>query len=181
MNWVKDLFDYLFKTFQWWVVVLPWEQGIRVRLGKKKTIMNAGTYLKIPIIHSVSVQSTRKRFVQIPTQTLTTRDGVTITIQGSIGYAIKNIERLYETIYHPESTLVALAARSIAQFVSTNDATSITPFSIQNNGHQSVITEDYGLGDVEIAITGFAKVKTFRLIQDPSWSPIDRYDDKYKN
>lgn len=180
MNWVKDLFDYLFKTFQWWITVLPWEQGIRVRLGKKKTLMKAGVYLRLPIIHEVFVQSTRKRFIQIPTQTLTTRDGVTITIQGAIGYSIKNIEKLYETIYHPESTLTAIAARSIASFVSTNNDSDVTPVKMSENAKSLVLVEDYGLGEIEISVTSFAKVKTFRLIQDSSWMSSDRYDEKYK-
>ncbi len=180
MNWITDLFNHVSKIFQWWIIVLPWEQGIRVRLGKHKTLLHKGIYLKLPVIDQVFIQTTRIRFISLPIQTLTTLDGETVTINGSVGYCITNIEKLYETIYNPESTISAISGRAIAEYVASHNIKDCLPEHIKSQGINILKESDYGLGDLQFAITGYAKVKTFRLIQDASWFPGDNYNDKYK-
>ena len=77
---------------------MPWEQGIRVTLGKKLTLMNEGVYLKLPLVHKVYVQEKRLRVMSMPMQTVTTADGHPITISLAVGYSIKDIVRLYNTL-----------------------------------------------------------------------------------
>jgi len=57
MNSVKDLLDYILNIFKIWVIVQPWEQGLRVRLGKHIKLVNGGLYFKIPYIDSYYIQS----------------------------------------------------------------------------------------------------------------------------
>jgi len=38
MNFVKDIIDYITKLFTWWIVIMPWEQGIRVTWGKSRPL-----------------------------------------------------------------------------------------------------------------------------------------------
>lgn len=50
-----------FRQFQIWVVVAPWEQAVRVRLGKHLSVLNAGVHLKLPFADLVYLQSVRLR------------------------------------------------------------------------------------------------------------------------
>ncbi len=59
MNWIKDLFDYIAKLFTWWVIVNPWESGIRVTLGKNQRVIGPGVWLRLPVIHAVYRQNIR--------------------------------------------------------------------------------------------------------------------------
>jgi regulator of protease activity HflC (stomatin/prohibitin superfamily) len=80
MNWVKDLFTYLSDFLKWWVIVLPWQEGIRIRLGNHETHLKKGIYLKIPFMHDVRVQDVRLRYDQIPIMTIGTKDKHVVTI-----------------------------------------------------------------------------------------------------
>lgn len=170
MNQIKDFFEYIFNVFKIWVIIQPWEQGLIVRTGKKIRKVNGGIYFKLPYLDSVYVQETRTRMVQVCIQTLTTKDFKTITLNTGFGYKINDLEKLYNSLYHPEGTLTNMAMGYVSDFVWANDISDINPISIEKFVLEKMNKEDYGLQFEYFKITNFASVKTFRLIQDgQSW------------
>jgi regulator of protease activity HflC (stomatin/prohibitin superfamily) len=167
-NWIKDLFDYLAKVLQWWVIVNPWEEGIRVRLGRRVRRLRAGTYLKLPIIDQVFIQTTRLRVRSLPLQTLTTKDGNTISLLASIGYSINDVDKLYRTLYQPEGTLINICMSSVADYVASNNLSDCSPKTIQDNINVSGV-DQYGLDNVTVKVIGYAVVRTYRLLMDGHW------------
>lgn len=170
MNIFKDLIDYLTKIFTWWVVIMPWEQGIRVTLGKTQTLMDKGIYLKLPLIHSVFIQEKRLRVINIPIQTISSSDGFALTVSCSVGYSIADIVKLYSTLYQPDMTVSNIVASKISEFICSHKLTECVPETIEKSINESINTTDYGLKYEYVRIINFACVKTFRLIQDQSYS-----------
>lgn len=171
MNWVKDLIDYLTGLLKWWVIVLPWQEGIRIRMGKSELHLKKGIYLKLPIIDNVFIQNVRLRYTQLPIQTVTTKDGKTITILGAIGYQIIDITKLYHSITNPDATICGIAMAKLSEFVATHDLSECSPASLE--AAVVIDGDQYGL-KTEIKITGFASVRTYRLIQDHAWMPTHK-------
>lgn len=171
MNWVKDLFTYLSDFFKWWVVILPWQEGIRVRLGKRETHLKKGIYLRIPIIDSVFVQGVRLVYDQIPIMTIATKDKHVVTINGAIAFQITDIVKLYHSISNPKATLSGIAMSKISAYITSHDLADCNPLDIENN--VTFEKGEFGL-EAEIKITGFAPVRTFRLIQDHTWMPTSK-------
>lgn len=169
MNQIKELFQYLFQSFKFWVIIQPWEQGLRVRAGKKIKRMNGGLYFRIPYLDSIYVQETRLRIADLAMQTLTSKDFKTITIGGCIGYSITDLEKLYKTLYLPEVTISNLSMSEISAFVFQNDMADISPSKLEEAVLKKLNTEDYGLKFEYFKINNFAVVRTLRLIQDQSW------------
>lgn len=169
MNQIKDFFEYIFNSIKIWIIVQPWEQGLRVRRGNAVKKMQGGIYFRIPYLDSIYIQETRLRVVSLPIQTLTSADLQTATLSSSIGYSITNLETLYRTLYHPETTLSNMAMSEIADFVFTNSLKDINPIKIEEAVLAKLNAQDYGLKFEYFRITSFAVVKTFRLIQDQSW------------
>lgn len=146
---------------------MPWESGLRVRFGKKVTVMKPGVYLKIPIVDNCYVQTTRLRVITLPVQTLTTLDGKTISLVASGGYSIDDIYKLYNTLFHPEATIINIVMGSIAEYIATSNYEQCTPSQIENNVNGILQKKnDHGLANLEMRVIGFAIVKTYRLIQD---------------
>ncbi len=175
MEYIRATFDYLCKVFTWWVIVLPWEQGLRIRFGKTIKLLSAGVHFRIPFFDAIYIQTTRLRIVSLPLQTLTTLDGKTITILASIGYSITDVHKLYNSLYHAESTLSTLALNEISNYISNNNFDNCKPNDIENNIMSIIKENDYGIKFEKLNIIGYAIVKTFRLIQDQHWLP-DRID-----
>ena len=169
MNIIKDIIDYLSKLFTWWVVVMPWEQGIRVTLGKKMLLMTKGVYLKLPLLHTIFVQEKRLRVINLPIQTICTSDGHALTLSCSVGYSIVDIIKLYNTLYQPDMTISNIVAAKIAEQICNVKLEDCKPSMVQAGVNESLLSSDYGLKFEYVNITNFAYVKTFRLIQDQSY------------
>lgn len=168
MELVNTITAFLVKIFQWWFTVMPWEQAILIRNGNKSRLLGAGIYLKIPFIDAVYIQTTRMRMIDTPMQTMSTKNGDTVTIKSAIGYTINDIQILYNTLYHPEMTLNSMAMGFIGEFVRNNVIGEIYPAVIEEFVNSKISASDYGLKDLKVRVTTFAVVKTFRLIQDNS-------------
>lgn len=169
MNQIQQFFEYIFNAIKIWVIIQPWEEGLRVRNGKKIKRLTKGIYLIIPYFDSIYVQENRLRVASMPMQTLTTKDLNTISINGAIGYQINNIYTLYQTLYHPETTLINITMSEVAAYVFSKNLQDITPKEIENVVIKNLSSNDYGLKFQYYRITTFAVVKTYRLIQDQSW------------
>lgn len=170
MTWIKDLIDYISKLFTWWIVIMPWEQGIRVTLGKKTTLLNEGVYLKLPLLHTVYLQEKRLRVINLPIQTISSQDGFAITIGCSIGYSIIDITKLYNSLYQPDMTLSSIASSHLAKYISSHALRECNVEGIESYVNAEMKNLDYGLKYEYIRVVNFAVVKTFRLIQDQSYS-----------
>lgn len=172
MNALSQILSGFRSALQWWVVLAPWEAGLRVRRGKSVTVLGAGIHLRIPFLDRFFVQSTRYRITDLPIQTLTTRDGVTVTLKGQVAYRIADIERLYDTIHSAEATIASVVLSEISRFVVTRRAEVCGPHDIEAAGTltlQERLTA-FGLADADLTITDYAKVRTYRLITQDIWS-----------
>jgi hypothetical protein len=178
MNQVQQFFEYIFNAVKVFIIIQPWQTGLRVRNGRKIKKLNKGIYFRIPYFDSVFIQETRLRVGEVPIQTLTSKDLQTLTISSSFGYSVEDIETLYNTLYHPEETLQNIAMSEVANFVFTNNIKDITPDNIEKSVLDKFKEMGYGLNFEYFKIANFAVVKTFRLIQDQSYgySRLDMED-----
>lgn len=169
MSQIKDFFEYIFNAIKIWVIVQPWQQGLRVRNGKHIKELAGGIYFRIPYFDNIYIQKAKLRVVSLPIQTLTSKDLKTITLSSSLGYSVKSIRQLYKTLYHPETTIANMAMSEMSNFIFSNDMSDIQPDKIEKAVLDRLNSENYGLKLDYFKITSFAVVRTYRLIQDQSW------------
>ena len=169
MNQIQQFFEYILNAIKIWIIVQPWQTGVRVRNGKGIKKLNKGIYFRIPYLDSIYIQESRLRVASMPMQTLTTKDLKTITINGAIGYQISDIVQLYQTLYHPETTLINMTMSEVADYIFTKNLNEITPKEIEKAVINRLTSKNYGLKFEYYRITTFAVVRTFRFIQDQSW------------
>lgn len=179
MNVFTEIFKWFTELFKWWFVVLPWEQGLRVRLGKHPVILGPGIHLKVPLYHTAYKQTTRMRMLRLSMQTVTTRDKVTLSIVCSMGYTIKDVLMLYKKLHHPEGTLANIIQSRVAEFVAVNYMKDCTPVMVEEFICENVDIAQYGLGNGYFKVTNYAAVKTIRLLQDQNWIADDLHLDNH--
>lgn len=170
MNQIKEFLQWIFDAMKFWVIIQPWESALRVRLGKHIKKLSGGIYFRVPYLDSIYVQENRLRVCSMSMQTLTSKDAHTITIEGSVGYTISDIEKLYETLYRPETTIANIVKSEIADFVFKTNAVDILPEHLEKVVLEKLNIEDYGLTFQYFKVSNFALVRTYRLIQDQSWT-----------
>lgn len=162
---ILSFFKQLAPIFTWIVVVAPWEEALRVRLGKRVKKLSAGTYLKIPFIDRVFKQSVRRRLNLIRPQTLTTKDGKVVTCSASVGFSIGDLEKLYNTIEAPNDTIENEVAAIVSKFVGERNLAECSLAILQKYVMENIDLSKYGLVGQEFYITSFATTsRTYRLI-----------------
>ena len=164
MNWFQQILDALRSLFQWWFIVLPWEQSVRIRMGKRVQQFDGGLHFKIPFLDRVYIQNIRLRISMLTPQTLTTQDGKTITCAGSVRYRIKDIRKLYETLHQAEGTIKQHVEGLLAEYVVNHDLAKCSPKIVSEHVTERLDLSEYGLNDTEFFLTDFAVVRTIRLI-----------------
>jgi regulator of protease activity HflC (stomatin/prohibitin superfamily) len=180
MNQLGQIFEFLQKLVIWWVTIMPWEEAVHVRMGKKVTILKGGLHMRIPFVDRVYVQTTRTRIIPGNIQTITTMDGKCVTVLINMGYRIVDIEKLYTTLYHADATLLSMIQGIIADEVCHRPLIQCTPDQLEKAVQQEMKGELWGLEFEFIKIVGFAVVKTYRLIQDGHYLGGTLETDKYK-
>tara|TARA_R110000772_G_scaffold17946_3_gene50112 strand:+ start:213157 stop:213699 length:543 start_codon:yes stop_codon:yes gene_type:complete len=180
MNQIQQFLEYLLSVIRIWVIVQPWESGLIVRNGKRIKEIEKGIYFKIPYFDSVYVQEVRLRVTELPMQTLTSKDLKTITVNSSIGYSITNVRQLYQTLFHPETTIKNIAMSEVAELIFNTNQEDLTPRLIEDMVLKKLKENDYGLEFSYFRITNFAIVRTYRLIQDQTWSSETLYMNEKK-
>lgn len=166
MGALFNLLTKFWALFVWWFVVAPWERALRVRLGATITEFGPGLHFRIPHADVLYRQAIRLHFVSIDPQTVTTTDNQTITFAGVFGYTIENLRELYQTIQSPVTTLQALVAGALSQYVSTHPLGECAPDVIEQAVVNEIDITGYGLANPQLSLTTYARVKTYRLIMD---------------
>lgn len=175
MNQFKDFFQWILDAIKIWIIVQPWQTGIIVRNGNKTRKISKGIFFRLPYFDSVFIQESRLRVFTMAIQTLTTKDLKTISLSSSCGYSIVDIEKLYNSLFHPESTIANICMSEVSDFVFTKNMDEITPKVIEEIVIAKLKESDWGLNFEYFRMTNFAVVKTFRLIQDQSWTSEGLY------
>lgn len=168
---LTTFFRQLMQVMTWFVVVAPWEQAIRVRLGKNKRLLSPGFYVRIPFVDRVFKQSVRRRIHVITPQTLTTMDRKIVICGGAVGFAIDDLCKLYDTLESPNDTISSEVAGLISKFIGSKTLTQCTAKNIEAFVAEHLDLMQYGLSGQEFFLMSFASMKAYRFItgEIPYW------------
>lgn len=166
MNAIIEILRSFWRLFVWWVVIQPWELGLRVRLGKHRTLLRPGLHFRIPYVDSVFKQSIRLRWTTLCSQTVTTRDGHTLTMSGQLGYEIADIDKLYDTLHQAENAIRSIAQGAVSRHVHANELSACRPQDVEAGASATMDLSQYGLTYRALQLTTFCRVKTYRIIND---------------
>lgn len=165
MTWLNQLIQSTTRIFQWWVTVATWEQGVRVRFGKRTKHLLPGVHFRIPFLDRVVVVCVRERVVDTDNKTVTTSDGKALTFGLSMRYSISNAKLMIESVARPEGTMRELALAVACEHVSSTHSNDLTPHGIAEAISSQVGVAKWGLEKFRPFVTTFAYTRTLRLLQ----------------
>lgn len=171
MSWLGQLFSKVGEAFNWWFTVQPWERAVRVRAGKHVRLLEPGIHMQLPFIDKVYVQNIRVRVAATTSQSLTTRDGVTLTICAAVRFSIVDVLQLYNSLHNAGQTIAQEIEGHLSDYIITHDSVDVTPELLVDYAQRKTDIAQYGLDLDKIFLTDFIRVRTFRLIQ----GGLDRY------
>lgn len=170
MNQFIEWLTGVFKGVRCWFIVLPWEQSVRIRMGKAVTLFGPGWHLRIPLLDDVRTFNNRLRLTSFPSLTVMSKDGKTITASGLIGFRIANPLKAMLALQQPEATCGGLAMGQIARYISERTYAEASYEGAAASAVAALQGQAPGIAIEFVRLVDFASVKTFRLLQD-QWRP----------
>lgn len=158
------MFRQLIQLMTWFIVIAPWEQAIRIRMGKRRRLLEPGFYIRIPFIDRIFKQSVRRRLHIITPQTLTTRDGKIVICGGAVGFSITDLFKLYDTLESPNDTIANEVAGIVAEFIGAHRLEECRVRAIEEFVMGKLDLSRYGLSGQEFILTQFAVTRAYRFI-----------------
>jgi len=115
------MFDRIF-DFIPWVIIDQYEQGVVLRLGKFKRVVNPGLSFIFPFgIEEVKYETVVRQTSYLDPQSLTTKDGKSVTLAGIIIYKIIDIRKFLLDIDDGEDDMNNIVYGIISDNVERND------------------------------------------------------------
>lgn len=100
-------------AWKFWLVVPPWDAGVRIRLGKRAVALPPGLHLRIPFVDDVVLVNTRARFATPPPVTLTDGDRCRM-VSILVGFSILDPLAAMMTFENPRQAVSAFAQAEAA-------------------------------------------------------------------
>ncbi len=166
MSWLQDVFTRFSEAFKWWFVLQPWEQALRVRAGRYIAKFEGGIHFRIPYLDAIFMQNCRLRVSDMGHQTITTRDHRTLTVAGQLKYKVADVTPLYMNLHTAEETLLQVCQAIVTKYIANHDEEDCHPDKLMDHVNRVLDFEQYGLAEVSYAVTDYANVKTYRLINE---------------
>src|SRR5665213_3146002 len=80
------------------VIVRSYQMGVRWQFGKNPTPLAPGFHWKFWIYHQVELSDVTDEFIELPIQSVTTKDRKTVCFSANIGYRICDIVKHWQNV-----------------------------------------------------------------------------------
>ena len=114
MNELLHWLSQLFSSWKCWIVIAPWEIGVRVRLGRNATALVPGPHWRIPFIDEITLVNTRMRISSTPAITIPGSDGKARVVTANIGYLVADPLLALMRFTDPLSAVLSIAQAEVA-------------------------------------------------------------------
>jgi regulator of protease activity HflC (stomatin/prohibitin superfamily) len=96
-------------------------EGIVERLGRYQRTLKPGLNFVVPLLDTVLVENTREQILDIPPQSVITKDNVTFTVDAVLYWRILVVERAYYEIDNVENALKNLVLTTLRSEIGKMD------------------------------------------------------------
>lgn len=124
------IFDFLADAWEWlipWVVIDQYEQGVVLRFGKFKRVINPGLRFMWPFgIEECKYETVVRQTSYLDPQSLTTQDGKNVTVAGIVIFTITNIRKYLLEIDDGEADMTNIVYGIISDCVETTQLAKLT-------------------------------------------------------
>lgn len=157
-------FAYLFRFV---AVVHPYQRAVVLRLGRLSRVLKPGVHWLLPLrIEETLYETVTPRTTNLPVQTVTTADGVQVSIAAIVTWEVRDVAKLLlESADHQEAmldTATGVLATSVMA-VRWADLSS-DEFARTLRGDIKRKARKWGIRVIDVQLTDLAKTRTMRLL-----------------
>lgn len=164
-----DIILQFLRLFQFWVVVNAYAAGVRQRLGKFHAVLGPGFHWMLPFnVDRLIWDSVVTETLRVKPQSLTTKDGVAVTVSSVVTFRIEDIKIFLLDVEGRNAVIEDSTYGATSNFIMKRTWQELN--EITDIGHE--LAKDvrrqakrYGVAVDQVQVVDFARCRSLRLIQ----------------
>lgn len=167
------MFDKIFEVLAGiWDKLVPFEvinhydRGVRLRFGKPRGVLEPGFHWKIPLIDQIDSHMVKTTTLNLPEQSLTTKDNQQIVIKVALKYEVKDVQQLLLEVSGPVDALSDMACGIVRNKIIIREWKDCQEDQLLTDISRAIKVEapKWGLSVVSVTITDLALMRSIRLL-----------------
>ena len=115
MNQLLEWLSRAFGSWKFWIVVPPWDIGVRVRLGRRGAELEPGPHWRIPFLDDVLLVNTRLRIASAPPVTLAAGGNRARMVTAVVGFRVADPVLAMMLYEQPATAVIAHTQAEVAK------------------------------------------------------------------
>lgn len=170
---MTSLFEFLTTIWRELVparIIESWEQGIRFRRGEPDPDpLGPGIWFFKPFLDRIEVIPTKPRFIDLPTQSVTTQDNQTVTFSANICYEIENAVLAYTEVHDLEDFMSRASMGhlhgKIHEWSLVDLMAHLKDLEKSLEGTLQTRVRKWGIKVLDVKLTDMVKTRQYRLYE----------------
>jgi regulator of protease activity HflC (stomatin/prohibitin superfamily) len=171
MTWIEVLFRYLRELWPFYIV-RSFEQGVRFRFGRDIARLGPGIYFNWWFVESIEIVTVVADVINLPTQTITCKDGKPVTFSANVEYEVEDARKMYCSVTNFGDSLRNAAmghlAKRVRDWTTADLADSQAELERSLRGTLTTYVRDWGVKIKEVRLTDMVAARAYRLFSDPT-------------
>lgn len=169
-NLLQTILDNLMALLPF-VIIRSYEMGCRWTLGRNPRPLEPGLHWRIYLYHSIDTVIVVDDVIELPTQSVITKDEKLVCFKAVVGYRIADVVKHCNSVTDFTESTKALAKQHLAKRVRENSLSDlISDLNKLEKSLSATLTtkfKDWGTDVTTVGFTDFAEVPTqVRIFQD---------------
>lgn len=148
-------------------IVRSYERGVKFRLGKDIALLGPGLYFFIPFLEDIETVNVVPEVINLPTQTVMTADGRTVSFSANIEYEIHDARAMFCGVQDFQHSLANLAMNHLAARIREWQFTELVDFQkdLERSLKDTLTTrvKKWGVTILSVGMTDLAVTKAYRF------------------
>lgn len=175
MEWLNQLINRLFCWVPRILLVAPDEAGVRETLGKRWKKISPGWYITWPLIHRTIRLVVTPQVVNLPGQSVYTKDRISIVVSGALQYRIDDAAKAILEVQDYDESLIALSLGIIASYVNgrtLDECMNMDKLCEEILKGIRKASAGWGIKIMRVLMSDLAPVQSFRIIGNGNVLPL---------
>jgi regulator of protease activity HflC (stomatin/prohibitin superfamily) len=173
------MFDKLFSLLaEFWSTIWPfnviqeYQNGVLLRLGKFKKVLTPGLHFVIPFIDEVMVHHVVVTTINLPSQSVTTKDNKQVVVKGVIKYRISDIKVFLLEVFDAIDAISDMSESIIKRTIMDNDweqcmSNELDDYITKKARHEA---KKWGIEILTLTLTDLGQIRSIKLFNDSTIS-----------
>ena len=147
-------------------VILYYNKGVRLRLGKPRGVLEHGFHWKIPFADNIITHMVKPTTMNLVEQSVTTKDNVSVVVKAVIKYEVADVEKLLLEVNDPVDAIADMVQGIIREKIINRNYSELNDGVLTSEISRSAKIEakKWGISILDITLTDLAQMRSIRLL-----------------